>query len=114
MGNSRNRLELHAELTRLRPFLKEHFEGEEAPGGLFASVRDAGIASERAMAGLERSHRDMIESLDRIVGALGRSNAQPLDVAPELDALLRAIESHEVLEDDLLHALLGRELGGGD
>ncbi|MBI4951750.1 MAG: hemerythrin domain-containing protein [Myxococcales bacterium] len=101
---------LAAELGALAALLASHFAGEEAEGGLFATL--ASSLPEATVAQLRADHREIEATLAEVVALVSRPGATV--PVPVVHALVATVAEHERRENTLFQEHLERDVGSGD
>jgi iron-sulfur cluster repair protein YtfE (RIC family) len=107
------------ELVReLQQHLVRHFRLEETGGLLSDTIQAPHPGSLRRIEALVAQHRDFEQRLKRILAELDGGIAPPRTVRECFDRDLREffadLRQHEQIENDLLQALVVRDVGSGD
>jgi hypothetical protein len=105
---------LLAEIERLEPLLFDHFESEEAPGGLYAQVRERIPGNFSRLEALEHEHGEFLDELRRLEGACRTRVQPPKAIRRNVEALVQRIRAHEASESEFLRDAFMTDLGGRD
>ncbi len=107
--------EVAARLLEFKDALTEHFAGEEAVDGFYASVLLAAPRHSALLAELAEQHAAMLVEVERLAEHVAGNPAQELPVARKrVAALCDQLEAHEDQEHELILEVMNTDLGAGD
>jgi hypothetical protein len=107
-GDAQTGAALLEELARL---LRVHFEHEEAPGGLYDSIRETAPRYGPVLEQLSHQHSDIVQSVRRLRERVSASGADWLALKQEVADFALLISQHEERETELLNDSVLLDIG---
>lgn len=109
--------DLHAEgdlLDKVVPLLREHFEEEEAPDGLYEQIRAQAPNFEGMLHSLESQHGQLLKDAEMLTQELRGLELAVARVHTRKSALITALRRHEQAESKLMIDSFNLDIGVGD
>lgn len=109
--------DLHAEgdlLDTVVPLLREHFEEEEAPDGLYDQILADQPNREGVVHALKSDHERLIHDAELLTEELRGLELAVKRVHTRKAALIRALRRHESAENKLMFESVNLDIGVGD
>lgn len=100
------------QLQALRRHLEEHFQSEEAPGGLFEELRCLSEDVEQDLGVLADQHEAILADLQALTDLQALEDPAAAAALPALDQVLERIQIHQRNEDTLVQQVYGFRVEG--
>lgn len=115
MREAEKREDLVARLLEFRSATRQHFDGEEAPGGFYENVILSAPRHQAALEDLREEHGRFLMEAERLTLTARECPDEELDrLRTDVRSLVERLDDHEARENEILLEVMNTDLGAGD